>query len=200
MLKQKYAYTYRPSQKATRTIGDYIYFSVCSIVVSSLISVSLPKITNLIPTKIVYAANKPLVSPTPQPTPIPTPVDNRVVILAKFLATKNSPLADYAQYIVTQADKYAISWTEVVAISGIESNYGKKSPANTHNAWGLGGNRLFTFSSWEDGIDYASWLIGTKYRLAEDRAIKYSYCPNTDGCNSQWANIVTKNSEEILGL
>lgn len=194
---------YNITKRNRRTLGDIIYISLCSVIVSSLVSITLPKVISLIPQHIVYAyTNKPLISPTPipTPTPVPTPIDQRVVALQKFLFIKNSPLEDYAQYIISESDKFGIAWTQIVAIAGIESDYGKKTPDGAHNAWGIGGDKMIYFPSWQDGIAYMSWLLGTKYRLSEEKAIKSTYCPSTDGCNSQWADIVTKNSEEILGL
>lgn len=138
----------------------------------------------------VYAAN----IDTPQP-----PRDNRVVRLEAFLSSKKSPLARYAQLIVTKADEYDIGWTKLASVSRIESQFGTTNPDGSHNAWGIMNNGKFRyFDSWEAGIEFTSRLLGKGYKLAEYGAIKTRYCPSSDGCNPEWAHIANEASEQIL--
>ena len=92
-------------------------------------------------------------------------VDNRAVILEKFLEKYNSPFADQADVFVREADKNNLDWKFVAAISGIESTFGKRYPQGTYNAWGWGiyGDNMHYFESWEDGISTISYELRTRY-------------------------------------
>lgn len=126
--------------------------------------------------------------------------DPRIIKLKTFLKSKNSPLADYAELIVKEADNYDIGWTRLVAISGMESHYGLKIPSGSHNAWGLGGSKFMRFESWPEAISYASRQLGSNYKLNENSGIQAKYCPSSSGCNPEWAKVVTNNSKEILAM
>lgn len=124
--------------------------------------------------------------------------DVRVNKLKSYLKENDSPLSDYAQVIVDQADKYDIGWTKLVAISAIESNYGTKIKPGSHNAWGIMINgEVHSFESWTEGIEYTSKLLSSKYKELEMEAIKGRYCPSED-CHEGWVEIVMASSEEIL--
>lgn len=91
--------------------------------------------------------------------------DNRVKILEAYLTKYNSPLAAYADVFVAEADKNNLDWKFVAAISGVESTFGKRIPYNSYNAWGWGvyGDNVLRFESWEDGIATISHGLRTKY-------------------------------------
>jgi len=91
--------------------------------------------------------------------------DNRVKILREFLESYNSPLAPFARAFVETADIYNLDWRLVAAISGVESTFGQQIPANSYNGWGWGiyGNNVIYFSSWEDGIQTISKGLREKY-------------------------------------
>jgi hypothetical protein len=125
------------------------------------------------------------------------PESDRVSKLRQFLESKNSPLAPHAQLIVSESDKYALDWTKIVAISGMESSFGVLMPTNSYNAWGLGGTNFIYFSSWEEGIKYEAKTLGSNYKLNENQGIKDKYCP-APGCNQSWAKIVTDTTNTIL--
>ncbi|MGH7246256.1 MAG: hypothetical protein ACREGI_04995 [Candidatus Levyibacteriota bacterium] len=90
--------------------------------------------------------------------------DNRAIVLTRFLEQYNFPLAQYADTFVTQADLYNIDWRLVVAISGVESTYGKQIP-NCPNAWGWGifGDQTYCFTSFDEGIRVISRDLRQKY-------------------------------------
>lgn len=125
--------------------------------------------------------------------------DPRANKLQNFLQSKNSPLAPYAELIISESDRYAVDWTKIVAISRMESDYGNRIPKNSFNAWGLGGHNLMHFENWEEAIRYEAKLLGESYKQAENNGVKVKYCPSSDGCNQQWSFIVTNASKEILG-
>lgn len=94
-----------------------------------------------------------------------TEKDNRALILRKFLERYNSPFADQADVFVREADKNNLDWKFVAAISGIESTFGQRYPQGTYNAWGWGiyGDNMHYFESWEDGISTISYELRTRY-------------------------------------
>lgn len=88
--------------------------------------------------------------------------DYRVYKLKSYLESQKSPLADYAEDFVKYADIYEIDWRLVPAITGVESTFGKRIPANSYNAYGWA-NGEYRFSSWEDSIEHVSMTLRTKY-------------------------------------
>ena len=89
--------------------------------------------------------------------------DNRVQVLTKYLAQENSPLTPYASTFVAQADMYHIDWRLLVAISGVESTFGKAVPCT--NAWGYNiyGNNMRCFASYPEAIRIISQDLRYKY-------------------------------------
>jgi hypothetical protein len=88
--------------------------------------------------------------------------DPRVGQLRAFLDQYNSPLAEYAEVFVAYADMYDIDWRLVPAISGVESTFGKRIPANSYNAYGWA-NGNYAFTSWEDSIEIVSRTLKERY-------------------------------------
>jgi hypothetical protein len=114
-----------------------------------------------------YAQDKASVSSSDSQIPNikQTGFDNRVKILANYLKQYDSPLAPYAADFVATADKYNLDWKLVAAISGVESTFGKEIPNDSYNAWGWGvyGNNVIDFKSWQDGIDTVSQGLRQRY-------------------------------------
>lgn len=92
-------------------------------------------------------------------------VDNRAKALKAFLAQNNSPLANSAETFVKSADENDIDWKLVAAIAGLESGFGKHIPYNSYNAWGWGvyGDNVHYFTSWDDGVETISQGIRERY-------------------------------------
>jgi hypothetical protein len=92
-------------------------------------------------------------------------VDNRAEILRAYLTKYNSPLAPHAKTFVSEADKYNLDWKFVASIAGVESWFGQRIPANSYNGWGWGvyGNNVHRFASWDDGITTISRELRMKY-------------------------------------
>jgi hypothetical protein len=119
----------------------------------------------LIPQR-AYAQQSSASSATIQlPTVTKTGVDNRVKILTSYLNKYDSPLAPYASNFVAAADKYNLDWRLVAAISGVESTFGKEIPNDSYNAWGWGvyGDNVIDFKSWDDGINTVSEGLRDRY-------------------------------------
>ena len=91
--------------------------------------------------------------------------DYRVKVLKSYLEERNSPLSENADDFVRYADKYNLDWKFVAAISGLESSFGQRIPYNSYNAWGWGiyGDNMITFNSWEEGIGVISQGLREKY-------------------------------------
>jgi hypothetical protein len=91
--------------------------------------------------------------------------DNRVKIVERYLTKYDSPMVGDAKYFIEYADKYNLDWRLVLAISGVESTYGKQIPPASYNGWGWGvyGDNVIRFNSWEDGIRTVSQGLREKY-------------------------------------
>lgn len=91
--------------------------------------------------------------------------DNRTKILKNFLLSYNSPLSASSRTFVQMADKYQLDWKLVAAISGVESGFAQKLPYNSNNAWGWGiyGNNMIRFNSYDEGISVISQALREKY-------------------------------------
>lgn len=88
--------------------------------------------------------------------------DTRVQTLRAYLNSHDSPLADYSSEFISYADKYELDWRFVVAISGVESTFGKRIPTNSYNAYGWA-NGSYKFSSWEESIEIVNKTLKEKY-------------------------------------
>ncbi len=97
--------------------------------------------------------------------PVAKASDSRATILKNFLKQYNSPLTPFASDFVEIADKYDLDWKLVPAISGVESTFGQQIPHESFNGWGWGiyGNNVIYFSSWEKGIETVSLGLRTNY-------------------------------------
>lgn len=91
--------------------------------------------------------------------------DARPIIINKYLARYNSPMAGMGDYIVKVSDRFALDPYLVVAIAQQESNLGKLMPPNCHNAWGWGihSEGTLCFDSWNEGINTFVSGLSEKY-------------------------------------
>ncbi|MBI4089698.1 MAG: glucosaminidase domain-containing protein [Candidatus Levybacteria bacterium] len=91
--------------------------------------------------------------------------DSRVKILKEFLKQYNSPLVHFAPTFIETADRYNLDWKLVVAISGVESTFGREIPYESFNGWGWGiyGDNMIRFSSWKEGIETVSQGLRINY-------------------------------------
>ncbi len=91
--------------------------------------------------------------------------DHRGEVLKEFLQTYDSPLAKHAEAFVKSADSHNIDWRLLAAISGVESTFAHQLPQNSFNAWGWGiyGDNMIRFSSYEEAIETISKTLREKY-------------------------------------
>ncbi|OGH18682.1 MAG: hypothetical protein A3C22_00715 [Candidatus Levybacteria bacterium RIFCSPHIGHO2_02_FULL_37_10] len=113
----------------------------------------------------VFAAENSAGSSAGLLTPIAKISDSRIKSLGEFLQKYNSPLSPFASDFVEIADKYELDWKLVAAISGVESTFGQQIPYNSFNGWGWGiyGDNIIRFSSWNEGIETVSEGLRTQY-------------------------------------
>lgn len=123
-------------------------------------------------------------------------VDRRTANLKAFIRKyySQSPLYDYADLIVKISDKYQFDYRLLVAIAMQESNLCKRIPENSNNCWGWGiyGNNLTRFSSYEEAIKTVAKGIRKNYidkGLVTPSAIMAKYTPRSKG---SWAKGVTR--------
>ena len=92
-------------------------------------------------------------------------LDKRVKVLRTYLESHNSPLSKNAETFVKSADKFNLDYRLVVAISGVESTFGKQIPENSFNAWGWGiyDENIIRFKSFDDAINTISKGIREQY-------------------------------------
>lgn len=90
--------------------------------------------------------------------------DQRAKILKAYLVAHNSPLADYSDVFVAQADLYDLDWRFLVAISGVESTFGQQVPG-CPNAWGwnIYGGHIYCFNSYDEAIRTISKEMKERY-------------------------------------
>lgn len=89
--------------------------------------------------------------------------DNRAQILHEYLNRYNSPLAPFAGTFVAQADLYHLDWRLLVSISGVESTFGKEVPCVNAFGWGVYGDNMYCFNSYDEAISTISHDLRTKY-------------------------------------
>lgn len=90
---------------------------------------------------------------------------DRVEVLERFLDKYNSPLKGEAETFVRVADEKGLDYRLLPAISCMESTCGHFLLPNTYNAWGWGiyGNNVIAFNSWEEGIETVGEGISENY-------------------------------------
>jgi len=119
-------------------------------------------------------------------------IDARSEVLQRYLNEYDSPLAMSSGEFVKYADEYSLDWRLVAAIAGLESTYGKHIPYNSYNAWGWGiyGDNVKRFNSWEDGIETISKGLRENYLRDLEYSDPYIIGP-TYAASPTWAVRVT---------
>ena len=118
-----------------------------------------------------------------------------VSILTNFLIDHGSPMAPYASDFIRYAKMYGVSWRELVAISGVESGFGRVIPQSgsgeiSYNAWGwTGGGYNFggfaSFGSWPNAIQSIAQGIASSYGNESPYQMQPVYCPPNPGWASE---------------
>ena len=116
-------------------------------------------------------------------------IDGRAAKLRRYLRSINSPLFDYSDLLIEEADKYGYDYRLLVAISLQESTACKFIPENSYNWWGWGiyGDTVTRFTSYDEAIRTVSAGIKKNYLdkgLITTEQIMKKYTP---GSNGSWA-------------
>ena len=145
---------------------------------------------------------------SPEVLGVSSSVDPRIATLQNFLETKKSPLAPHAAVFIEAADRYRLDWRLLPAIAGQESSFGKMIPwdkqngEHSFNAWGWGiyGDLIVSFSSWEEGIWKTAEGLRNGYidqgLLTLEEFMRF-YTPRSDG---SWARGVSFFMEQIASM
>lgn len=120
--------------------------------------------------------------------------DARSMILKKYLRYYHSPLENYAQKLVVEADKNGLDYRLLTAIAQQESNLCKFIPPGSHNCWGWGihSKGSLGFTSYDKAIETVSYGIKKDYidqGFTSIEDIMSKYTPMSDG---SWAFGVSK--------
>ena len=131
--------------------------------------------------------------------------DERIPLLRGYLQAKDSPLASKSAEMVATADRYQFDWRLLPAIAGKESSFGKKIPWDkegqkpSYNAWGWGiyGDQVLSFSSWDEGIEKVGAGLRDGYfnrNLITIEDVMRYFTPRSNG---SWARDVSFIMEQI---
>lgn len=112
--------------------------------------------------------------------------DGRVANLKAFFRKYNSPLYDYAEKIVEEADRHQFDYRLLPAIAMQESNLCRVIPEDSHNCWGWGiyGDTVTRFENYDEAIIAISKGIKENYinhGLVTASAIMKKYTPSSPG-------------------
>lgn len=158
------------------------------------------KILSEIDNSILTAKNTEITSDVLGETDDTTSIsDIRVANLKYFFRKYNSPLYDYSEIFVKHADQNGFDYRLLPAIAMQESTLCKFIPINSYNCWGWGiyGNKVTRFASYEEAIDTISRGIKKEYidkGLVTATAIMEKYTPSSTG---SWAQGVNKSLKYI---
>lgn len=86
------------------------------------------------------------------------PGDARAEIIKNFTQKYRSPLSEYAEKIIEEADKNGIDWRLITAIAMKESGLCRNIPNESFNCWGWGihSQGVLKFDSYAQGIEVVS--------------------------------------------
>ncbi len=123
--------------------------------------------------------------------------DGRVANLKQFFRKYHSPLYDHAELIIKVSDQYKFDYRLLPAISMQESGACKYIPSDSHNCWGWGiyGNTVTRFESYEEGIETVAKGL-KKYYLDKGMVtasqIMARYTPSSNGSWQHGVNVFLK--------
>ena len=121
---------------------------------------------------------------TIEPRPIISQESQLNVLIRRFLADKESPLASETDFFLQQKH-----WKLLIAISAIESQYCRRKLGN--NCWGIGGEKNYRYyDSIRDSIFDAnnfiqSWQDKERWLTVEDMNCSYNV-----PCSDNWVSVV----------
>lgn len=106
--------------------------------------------------------------------------EEKVIKLRLVFEKYNSPFLGMEEAFLDVADTYSIDWTLLPAISGTESSFAKRMPANCNNpyGWGITGTKRLCFSNLENATKAVAEGLTTKYNTTSLQTIARKYNPS----------------------
>ncbi len=129
-------------------------------------------------------------------------VDARAKIIEDFFNGYKSPLSELSNVFIQVADKYNLDWRLLPSIAMQESNGGKRVIKDSNNPFGYGiyGNLVIRFSSWEQAIERVGRALREDYLnqgLKNPVQIMAKYTPPSLAKDGAWAKGVSSFIEEL---
>lgn len=121
--------------------------------------------------------------------------DARPIIINKYLERYGSPMQGMGNFITSVADENNVDPYLIIAIAQQESNLGKITPPECHNAWGWGihSDGTLCFDNWDQGIAEFTRGIRNHYHnfgLYTPNEIMTKYVPHSP--EGAWAKGVNQ--------
>jgi hypothetical protein len=125
--------------------------------------------------------------------------DARPLIVERFLERYRSPMTGLGGEFVAAADRHRLPYGLLPAIGFCEGGLGRAIPPNSFNTWGWGiyGNLVTRFSSWQEGIETVAQGIRRDYfdqGLDSPEEMMSRYTPPSKGT---WAFCINKYMQEL---
>ena len=160
-----------------RLILTFVFFTItpitlfASVIALSAISNSNSELSRPITTNLIESPKPGLQVYASLPDNFPsihaevTSADARPEIIKNYLKTNESPLYQYADFIIQTADKYGLDYRLITAIAQKESGLCRVIPEGSYNCWGWGIHSKGTlmFDSYEEGIETVSLGLKQNY-------------------------------------
>lgn len=123
--------------------------------------------------------------------------DRRAQIIKNYLNDYDSPLAPFANDVVTIGDKHQVNPYLLVAIAQQESNLCKIIPPDSHNCWGYGiyDDKIMRFASYPEALETVATGLKKDYidkGLTTPEAIMQKYTPPSVPLGGPWAKGVSQ--------
>lgn len=128
--------------------------------------------------------------------------DARPKLIENFFGDYKSPLVDFSSLFVTVSDKYGLDYKLLPAIAMQESKGGQKVISDSYNPFGYGiyGNLVLKFASWEEAIERVGKALRQDYLnagLQTPSQIMAKYTPPSLSKGGTWAKGVAYFMEEL---
>ena len=131
--------------------------------------------------------------------------DSRGLLVRAFMLKHQSPMTDYADMIVAEADRYGIDFRLVPAIAMCESNLGKRVPSqDSYNPFGIavytGQKSGKKFNGWLSSIQWVTKYIKEHYYdrgYIDLKDIGAIWAPPSVNTGYSWTNCVQSFMDSI---
>ncbi len=123
--------------------------------------------------------------------------ESKVKRVEAYFASKNLPMADYAEKLVVESEKNGLPWNLVAAISMRETTGGKFScQSDRDNAFGWGGCGAIKFDSVDHGIETVARNLGGN----NPNTAHYYEGKDTYGILRKYNSVIPNYPKEVLAI